>query len=186
MYEEIVRASLEELNEAGIKFTMDDLARRLRVSKRTIYETIPSKELLISDIIDMVFEDIKKQENEIAGNPDLDIVDKIRQVVCIMPMNVSPISYNRIYEIKKYYPDLYKKIDDHLSNGWETTLGLFMQGIKEKRIRNVNISIIRQLLLGAFRTLFDDEYLISNKITYEEALKSMIDIIMNGIVEKCV
>lgn len=184
MYEEIVKASLKELSENGIKFTMDDLARRMRVSKRTIYETIPSKELLISDIIDMVFEDIKRQETQIAQSPDLDIVEKIKRVVCILPMNISPISYGRIYEIKKYYPELYEKIDNHLSSGWETTLELFKQGINEKKIRVVNLSIIRQLILGALRTLFDDEYLVNNKITYEEALQSMIDIIMDGIVEK--
>lgn len=39
MREQILQASLDELRMHGPNFHMDDLARRLRISKRTLYGT---------------------------------------------------------------------------------------------------------------------------------------------------
>lgn len=182
MKDRIFIAAIEEFDENGIRFTMDSLANRMRVSKRTIYENIPSKEALVSEIIDCVFNDIKDKQTVIANNPELDIIEKLKGLVSVMPQNLPNIDYKKVYEIKKYYPDLYEKIDNHLSTEWETTLALFQQGIEEKKIRNIKVNIIRQIILGTFRNLFDDEFLLDNNLTYEEALNQMIDIIFSGLV----
>jgi len=39
----VLRVALEELNQRGPAFHMDDLARRLHISKRTLYENFSSK-----------------------------------------------------------------------------------------------------------------------------------------------
>jgi len=181
MNETIFRATIEEFNENGIRFTMDDLAKRMRVSKRTIYENIISKEAVISDIIDSYFADIKQQESEILNNSKLTIIEKIYKVICILPRIPFSVDYNRIYEIQKYYPDLYKKIDNHLTGEWEVTLSLFKQGINEGLIRDLNISIVRQMLLGTMRVLLDQGSLAYDQVTYGDALEQALDIVMNGI-----
>ena len=44
MFEEIVKAAIAEFDENGIRFTMDDLSKRMRISKRTLYSHIETKE----------------------------------------------------------------------------------------------------------------------------------------------
>ena len=44
----IVNATINIFKEKGVKFTMDDLANNLGVSKRTLYENIDSKETLLN------------------------------------------------------------------------------------------------------------------------------------------
>ena len=34
----ILEATIEQFNEKGIKFTMDDVAKRIGISKKTIYK----------------------------------------------------------------------------------------------------------------------------------------------------
>ena len=43
LIDRIFEACIEEFRVNGVKFTMDDLAHRVGISKRTLYETIPSK-----------------------------------------------------------------------------------------------------------------------------------------------
>ncbi len=183
MNEAIMTAAIEVFNETGPKFTMDDLAARMRVSKRTIYENIPSKEVMISEIIEYVFADIKKQESGIVSDSSLDITEKIRRVVCLMPRIPCSIDYNKVFEMQKTYPRLYRKIDDHLTGEWEVTLSLFKQGIAEGKLREVNLGVVRQVLLGAMRSLMEAGFLTSCSITYEEALQEALDVIMKGIVK---
>ena len=45
----IYEATIEEFREKGFKFTMDDMARRLGVSKKTIYQVVRDKETLFFD-----------------------------------------------------------------------------------------------------------------------------------------
>lgn len=160
---------------------MDDLANRIRMSKRTLYQYITSKEDLVGEIIDTVFADMRKSHQAIANNPEVDIINRIKNVICAMPKNFPNINYKKVYEIKRYYPDLYKKIDVHLAVEWETTHQLFQAGIKNHQIQDVNVNLIRQLILGTFRSLLDDEFLLINDMTYEEALDQSVDMILNGL-----
>jgi len=160
---------------------MDDLAKRMRISKRTLYEHIASKEELIAEIIDLVFKDIREKQLAIANDPSLDLIVKIKKVVCLLPQNFSNINYNKIYEMKSFYPKQYRKIDEHLSIEWELTLQLFQAAIEDGKMKPVNVSLVRQIILGIFRNLFDDEFLLVNHITYEDALQQTVDMIFDGI-----
>ena len=44
----IINSTIDIFREKGVKFTMDDIANKLGVSKRTLYENINSKEVLLS------------------------------------------------------------------------------------------------------------------------------------------
>lgn len=182
MDEEIVKAAIAEFGEKGIRFTMDDLAARLRISKRTLYEAVDSKEEVISRAIDLVFADIKKQEREICDSAEPDIVGKIRKVVCLLPRNFASIEYKKIYEIKRYYPELYRQIENRLSGDWEATFALFGQAMREGRIRPINVHVIRQMILGAWRNFFDETFLSNHQLTFDQALQEMMDILFDGIV----
>lgn len=59
----IIQAFAEELKENGIKFTMDDLARRLGISKRTLYEYFSSKADILDALIEDAFAEVDKKTN---------------------------------------------------------------------------------------------------------------------------
>ena len=48
----IINATIDIFREKGVKFTMDDIANKLGVSKRTLYENIDSKETILSLLVD--------------------------------------------------------------------------------------------------------------------------------------
>lgn len=58
----IYEATIEEFREKGFKFTMDDMARRLGVSKKTIYQVVRDKETLFFDTATYIYEQIKRSE----------------------------------------------------------------------------------------------------------------------------
>lgn len=54
----VLRVALEELNQCGPAFHMDDLARRLHISKRTLYENFSSKQEIVKNAILSVMDDL--------------------------------------------------------------------------------------------------------------------------------
>ena len=70
---------LAKMHRQGLKFTMSDLARELGVSKRTIYESFPGKEAIISEILRLSLEDVNRQRHDVLADSTLTLVDKIRK-----------------------------------------------------------------------------------------------------------
>ena len=50
--ETILEGTLKAFNEKGLKFTMDDIAEKLGMSKKTIYTVFEDKESLFLDMVD--------------------------------------------------------------------------------------------------------------------------------------
>ena len=71
----IYEATIEEFREKGFKFTMDDMARRLGVSKKTIYQVVRDKESLFFDTATYIYEQIKRSEQAVMDDGGEDIGD---------------------------------------------------------------------------------------------------------------
>lgn len=46
MKDKIIKASIESLRQEGLRFSVDTLAEKLKISKKTIYKFLPDKESL--------------------------------------------------------------------------------------------------------------------------------------------
>ena len=85
----IYEATIEEFREKGFKFTMDDMARRLGVSKKTIYQVVRDKESLFFDTATYIYEQIKKSEQAVMDDDSLTTVEKIKSILIAMPDSYS-------------------------------------------------------------------------------------------------
>jgi len=179
--ERIFYAGIEEFRDYGIKFTMDSLASRLGISKRTLYETVPSKAKVIELVIDRTFANVKEQQKEILKNDTLGTAEKIKKLMTIIPIYSDLIDYRQVVEIGKVYPELYKKVQEGIEGDWDATLRLLEQGIEEGIIKPYSLIIMRELFCLAFERLLDGRFLMRNGITYDKALEEVTSIIFSGI-----
>ncbi len=179
--ERVTAAALEEFDKHGIRFTMDDLARHLRMSKRTIYEQVGTKEDVIAMVINAAFASIKEREAAIIANPDLDPLTKLKQVLVVQPARADLANPTAIAELREVYPAMYDLIVEHLSTGWEATLALLDEATRQGLLRPVNPLILREILLAAMEQMLRDDFLTSAGMTHEEALIEVVDIVFRGL-----
>lgn len=180
----LVNAAIDIFKEKGVKFTMDDLANKLGVSKRTIYETIKSKEELLNSLVDEVFDSINNQQQIILNDTTLNDIEKLKKVFNVLPTSFNTIDYKRIYEVNKFYPKVYEKLNYRLESGWEPTENLINNCIENGIIQKVDVIIIKNMLIGSIRNLLEDNLLYKSDIEYKDALEKVVDIIFNGLVIK--
>ena len=74
----ILEGALNVYKTKGVKFTMDDLAAELGMSKKTIYTVFPDKGTLLYEVVDYTFDSIKETQDSVLNNPDLSLVDKLQ------------------------------------------------------------------------------------------------------------
>ncbi|SHJ80803.1 TetR/AcrR family transcriptional regulator [Propionispora hippei] len=185
MRNRILLAAFEEMNLRGIKFTMSDLARRLNVSKTSLYDHFASKNELIHHILITVIQDIEKQEEAIYHNSELTFAEKISGLLKVAPTVFGPINNDRLYdELHHFYPEEFRMIDIFREQHQQRFLSLIVQGIENNAVRPVNLKVLHQLIDSALNDLFSYRFLSNSNMTYPDALSAMADIIVNGLLPK--
>ena len=111
MKQEIVKSALNDFMQYGFKtFTMDDLARKLGMSKKTLYEYFPSKNDLVEACLDYALDiTIAKTDTFLQGEHSLieNVFRNQKKMQDIFNLN----SVRPIWELKKYYPKIYERMD---------------------------------------------------------------------------
>lgn len=178
---EIMQACISTFNEKGLKFTMDDVASQCHISKKTLYMIFNDKEELFLAMVDYLFDGIKESEAQVLADNSLSTVDKIRKLLGVMPESYQEIDFRQMYSLKERYPNIYRKVEDRLENGWEAAISLMEQGIKEGVIRPIDIPIAKVMMEATLEQFFQRDVLVHNNISYKDALDEVVSIIVDGI-----
>lgn len=181
LHDAILNGTLEVFNQRGLKFTMDDIARHLKISKKTIYKIFADKEELFLDMVDYLFDFIKESERKVMEDPNLGTLEKIRKILGVLPEGYREIDLRKLYELKEKFPNTYRRVEERLETGWENTMELLEQGIREGVIRPLPLCLVKMMLEAALEQFFQRDILIVNNLTYGEALDTVVDILVDGI-----
>ena len=177
----IIEGALEVYRKKGAKFTMDDLAAELGMSKKTIYVIIPDKRTLFTDMVNYSFDAIKKGEEEVMNRPGLSVEERLRAILGVMPDKVRGIDFTQIYAVKDKYPEAYQMITKRLESGWEMTIRLLNQGIEEGVFQPVDATVFQMIFESSLERFLNGNELKTNHIKYMDALHQLVDILIDGI-----
>lgn len=179
--EEILKATIQVFNEKGLKFTMDDIAELLRISKKTLYKVFDDKEALFLAMVDYIFDTIKESERAVVEDDSLSTADKIHKILGVLPEGYKDVDLRQLYLLKDKYPKIYKQVELRLETGWEITIELIERGIAEGCIQPVKIPILKMMLEASLEQFFQRDILVRNQISYQDALNEVVNILMEGI-----
>ncbi|MFM7722552.1 MAG: TetR/AcrR family transcriptional regulator [Bacteroidota bacterium] len=155
----IISESIQLFLKFGVKsLTMEDIARKLGISKKTLYTHVKDKEdlLLQAVILFGKFED--KQLNEICSR-GLNAIDEsleIKKWVLDMIQNIHP---SVAYDIEKFHPAVSKRMKtSRHENVYRSIFQNIVKGQKEGLYRSdINADILAKLYIGRMESIFDQE-----------------------------
>lgn len=177
--------TIELIGSYGFRFTTDDLARELAASKRTLYSIFSSKEELLEKTLDYIFTEQIQSDLQIQNDSSLTLAEKLEKT-----LSNTPTAYNigcilrHLDELKRTYPLVWEKANNMLDQLWDTTVTLVVQGMETKQIHTIDVSILRVMLSETTKKLFDYDYLIKNRMSFEDALQEMNQILLYGLLKQ--
>jgi len=183
MKEKILLAAAIEMNYRGIKFTIDQVAEKLGISKKTIYQYYPSKDVLITEVVAMALADVEEQASEILADTERDFVERIKDLMLLEPKKFGKTNDWVMEDIKRHRPRDWEKIEK-LKYNQTIILSEFLEdGIARGIVAEMNTKVAARLLLGACRELSQYDFLVENKLDFMQARKLLTDIFLNGILK---
>ncbi|MCC8435560.1 TetR/AcrR family transcriptional regulator [Brevibacillus sp. M2.1A] len=182
MKNRIMKGFIEEIRDKGMKFSMDDLAKRLGISKRTLYEHFSSKVEILETIIQQSFEEGDEKTQQILADDSLSLIDKIKGVMMVLPTHYEFYDLRILEQMKRYYPEQYAQVEASLSEDWQTLRVLLEQAIREGLIVNMDVTLMLKVIVDALNSTLDQRFYMKNQITVSEALSAIVDVLLFGLV----
>lgn len=185
MKERIMSTNLELISRYGLRaVTMDDLARHLGLSKKTIYQYYSEKEELVTDCVAWILDDLANEISRIAGSSNNPMVMICDIYACCLKLLLR-LPNNFFYEIKKYYPAANALLADFRENVFFARIRELLKDADQKKMLRdaVNIDLICNIHFFRIQDLLDNlEGSRSND--FEVLLEHLVIFNLRGILRK--
>lgn len=182
--EELLQCSITKFTKFGSKrFTLDDLAKTLGISKKTIYKFFHNKEELVAESVLFLINNYKKDIAHIIEETEKD------PVLCVILIYKKGFEYLKYFKpsflfgIKKYYPKadaVFNNFKSKLVN--DTVFHLLKAATEKKQIKpQVNLRLICDLYFLRFDDIVFKTNTFFELYTEEELLNHFIVYNLRGI-----
>jgi AcrR family transcriptional regulator len=145
--ERIIQGGEELFLTAGIKsVTMDDIAKHLGMSKKTIYQFFKDKNELVIGLVKKKLQEDEDQMAALISNSGNVIEEMINMMKCSEEIfsRINPIV---IHDLQKYHPDAWQQFQDFKAGVIVHTLEeLLTKGIQQGYIRpDIDVKIMARM-----------------------------------------
>ncbi len=161
----ILSASAELFSQYGFKtITMDDIARRAGISKKTLYQHFANKQEVVNDSVIWY----KNQTSETCGAMLKDAENAIEAMVRMlayfdaMNKRINPMA---MFEMQRFFPEAYKTFRDMLADRDVAMMREnILQGIKEGLYReDINADLLARYRLETSLLVLQPNLLVSDR-----------------------
>ncbi len=160
----------------GIKsLTMDDVARELGISKKTLYSFVESKDDLVSKVMDRhIAAQCKVDESLHAESTDA--VDEMVRVIKQIMADFAQLKPNVVHEMQKYNRDVWERINDFQQT---YILNMVRQNIEWGRRDGLyrpdfDLETTARFYIAGAMSIFDERYFPKPPYTFEGLFREFI------------
>lgn len=181
MEQKVIKAALEEVKVHGLRFTMSDVTRRLRMSKSSLYKLVPSKDLLIEEMQSYIMDTFNAREKRIH-NSNLSLVDKVQQFIRAYLEMMRPLTTSGYFEdLQLLYPEESARWDAFYKEKVGDFINLLQVGVEAGVLRPVCLPVVQHCLYVSAIGLANPSFLQHYNLTYQQAVEALEDILFNGL-----
>lgn len=161
---------------------MDDVARELGISKKTLYQFVDNKNDLIEKVITAHIEQEKELVNDVKSKAK-DAIEEMMVISKHVNQDLKKVSSQVIFDLQRYYPSAWDIIENFRIQFIHETIGKNVEwGIKEGIYRKeINPKIIAKLYIGIMHRIFDHTFFPPDEYQSSEIYLESIEYHMHGV-----
>ena len=183
MRDKILDAVARLIERYGLKkFTVDEVAAELHISKKTLYQVFSGKDEMIRQYFEETLTSDRQSVLEAAGS-ERNFFEKIHAIVHSSHRYRLPVRL--MDEAKQFYPDEWARIEDLKQFKLDEFKKLLKQAADEGILRpDIHFGILSAMLERVSELFVDTDFLIENGMKASQAMDETLNIIFGGIVKK--
>jgi len=167
----------------GVKsISMDDIARELAISKKTIYHFFKDKNEIVY-LISKLFLNEQKEKLDKIQNESENAIEQLYRATLHAREIFETINPSILFDIKKYYQSTWELYLDYEKNVMFDSLIITLEdGIKEGLFRSdIDVQILATLRMEEIKLAFDRDVFPDNVFNFGEVQYQILDHFFYGI-----
>ena len=180
---------LENISEIFIRYgirssSMDDIARYLKMSKKTLYGMFENK----NDVVDQVMQHRKSTKDVYFNKLDMATIEPIPYLYqhlndAMEKFNSQAAMPNNLFDIKKYHPELYQKHFQEVNpKNIQIIRDFFEKGISDGIFRKeINKELQAYLFFIQFLSLLAPETTFNSEFEMKDLITTIIENFIRSI-----
>lgn len=180
----LLHKSREMFMRSGVKsMTMDDIARELGMSKKTIYQFVGNKAELVNKVLNEYLSEERKQVETILSKSANAVDGMINMVEYLLNVlhDFNPASLN---DLQKYYPEAWKIYDEYRYQYVVTRIRENLDnGVKQGVYRaDMDADIIARIYVRGIDMILDQQMFPQKRYSFFNLYKEFLKYHLRGIV----
>jgi AcrR family transcriptional regulator len=181
--ERILQHAWQVFIKRGVRsVTMDEIASKLGMSKKTLYQHFANKAELVMCVSQMQCDREEREIDEVSEG-GVDAVDELLRVMSWVAKMLTSINPNLIPELKKYYPEAWEihetHSDFHVINKLTENL---KRGIEEGLYRKeLDVELVARMRAAQIETGFNEQFFPPSKFNQLTVQRNMLEVFLYGI-----
>lgn len=162
--------------------TMDDIARHLSVSKKTLYQHFADKDELVYKMSEMYLERSFRQYEQIALSSKNSIEELSKISVC-MKHDMENLNPSMLYDLQKYHQKAWALYTEHkIKIISQSVMRNIHQGISDGYYRpEINADIIAIVRLLLIEAAFNPELFPKDRFNFVEVQTQLFELFVHGL-----
>ncbi|HBX49494.1 MAG: hypothetical protein A2275_06390 [Bacteroidetes bacterium RIFOXYA12_FULL_35_11] len=184
--DQIIKISAGLFVKYGIRsVSMDDVAREMGMSKKTLYLYLNNKTDLVEKILEYHLKNRCCYGDFITGKK-LNAIDILLEVSKEVSKNFQNFNPAVMYDLQKYYPEIFKNyMHKHMDIIQDHVIQNIEQGIEEGLYRDdLSVELIARLYLKKLEAIHQPEFLHNNEFNFKVIFEVMFESHIRGIANK--
>ncbi|HTE31604.1 MAG TPA: TetR/AcrR family transcriptional regulator [Chryseolinea sp.] len=162
--------------------SMDDIARHLAVSKKTLYQHFEDKEDIVT-IASQSHIEMMTQDFERIRTSATDSIDELARISVCLKQNMEDMNPSLLFDLQKYHPRAWKVWLDHKHKFIrESVIRNLKQGIEEGYFRpEIDLEVAATMRLELVQLPFDDQVFPPSQFKLSEVQMQLFDHFVYGL-----
>jgi TetR/AcrR family transcriptional regulator, cholesterol catabolism regulator len=181
--EKILHGAVELFMKYGLRsISMDDIARHLTVSKKTLYQHFADKEDLITLVLATHIEVNRKQYEAIAKNAK-NAIDELAQISVCLRKDMTETNPSVLFDLQKFHPKAWEVWLNHKNKYiYQEVVRNIKQGIEEGYYRaDVNPEVLAAIRIELISMGFDQTIFPQSSFSLAEVQSQIFDHFVYGL-----
>lgn len=162
------------------RFTMDDIASKLGISKATLYKYYASREEILDDVVQKRIEEIESLENDLTDDK-IAFTKRYFDIIKQASIMLAEMSNQFLADTRQLYPELWEKMRNFQDRALFVAEEFYKKGIEAGIMNNINPRLLALTDKMFIRSVADERFLDEYNISLQEAFDGFFEMKSHGL-----
>lgn len=183
MREQVVGTAAQLFQKYGIRsVSMDDIAKELSISKKTIYQYFEDKNDLVKEVASQIISEKLGAYKEAADTAS-NAIEELVATAKLIRKHFKEMNPALMYDVKKFHPEAWSLFAQHEKEViYNAVVANLERGQKEGFFRKeINVSVMAKIRFEQIHLTFDESVFPKEEFNMTEVHIQLFDFFIHGV-----